>query len=207
LRGGHGALAIEPGAKSAGCEIDPKKRESDEVYGMNRPEFLAALARADESRSAAPDVEKALLQAFRRSHESIWTRRVAGWGALAATVALLWLVGRPAAKPGRQAATVTVPPSVMEIPAAPVPSAVVAAHRLRPRPARVAVKREIVTNFIPVMVDPDPFERGRLVRVKLPRSALTAFGLPINEERFEERIQADVLVGEDGLARAIRFVK
>src|SRR4029077_2224657 len=120
---------------------------------------------------------------------------------------LVWILGRPAAKPVRLETAVTIPPEVVEVPAASVPPAVVAARPWRHKPARAAMKREIATDFIPVMVDPDPFERGRLVRVKLPRSALTAFGLPVNEERFEERIQADVLVGEDGLARAIRFVK
>ena len=69
---------------------------------MNRPEFLAALARADESQSAAPEVEQALLQAFRRRHRSIWIRRASGWGALAAAVALVWIAVRPAAKPVRQ---------------------------------------------------------------------------------------------------------
>ena len=78
---------------------------------------------------------------------------------------------------------------------------------MRPRPARGSTTREVATGFIPLMLEPDPLERGRLVRVKLPRSALTVFGLPVSEERSEERIQADVLVGEDGLARAIRFVR
>jgi hypothetical protein len=175
---------------------------------MNRPDFLAALARADESQSAAPRVERVLLGALRRRHRSMWIRRASGWGALAAAAAMLWVVAQPAAKPVRLETAVVVPTTVLEIPAASAPTAVVAVARpLRPKPTRAAVKREVVTDFIPVMVDPDPFERGRLVRVKLPRSALTAFGLPVNEERFEERIQADVLVGEDGLARAIRFVK
>ena len=50
-------------------------------------------------------------------------------------------------------------------------------------------------------------ERGQIVRVRLPRSALTVFGLPVNEEHVEETIRADVVLGEDGLARAVRFVK
>ena len=45
------------------------------------------------------------------------------------------------------------------------------------------------------------------MRVELPRSALMSFGLPMNMERAGERIKADVVVGEDGLARAIRFVR
>jgi hypothetical protein len=51
-----------------------------------------------------------------------------------------------------------------------------------------------------------PLEEGLVVRVELPRSALVSFGLPMNMERADERIKADVLLGNDGLARAIRFV-
>jgi hypothetical protein len=48
---------------------------------------------------------------------------------------------------------------------------------------------------------------GQLIRVELPRSAMTAFGLPVNMDRYNERVKADVLMGADGLARAIRFVQ
>ena len=50
-------------------------------------------------------------------------------------------------------------------------------------------------------------DSGQIVRVELPRSALLSFGLPMNMERADERIKADVIVGNDGLARAIRFVR
>ena len=52
-----------------------------------------------------------------------------------------------------------------------------------------------------------PLDGGRMVRVGLPRTALRAFGLPINEERASEQVQADVMLSNDGLLRAIRFVK
>ncbi len=48
---------------------------------------------------------------------------------------------------------------------------------------------------------------GQVMRVELPRSALMSFGLPMDMERAGERIKADVVVGNDGLARAIRFVR
>ncbi len=32
-------------------------------------------------------------------------------------------------------------------------------------------------------------------------------GLPVSEDHLADRVQADVLVGEEGLPRAIRFVK
>jgi hypothetical protein len=84
-----------------------------------------------------------------------------------------------------------------------------AAHRRSPmtKPQTARKEREVVTDFIPVVYDPEPVEHGRMVRVRLPRSALSAFGLPMNEQRAEETILADVVLGEDGLARAVRFVK
>lgn len=72
-----------------------------------------------------------------------------------------------------------------------------------------STNKEIVTEFIP-LVDLDnisEMERGRLLRVQVPRSTLQSFGLPVNVARTNEPIMADVLVGDDGLARAIRFVR
>jgi hypothetical protein len=31
-------------------------------------------------------------------------------------------------------------------------------------------------------------------------------GLPVNPDRWQDRVDADVLIGEEGMARAIRFV-
>ena len=63
--------------------------------------------------------------------------------------------------------------------------------------------------FIPVpnadgfTVTEDPVD---LVRVELPRSSMIAFGIPVSAERAAERVQADVLLGSDGVARAVRFL-
>jgi hypothetical protein len=67
---------------------------------------------------------------------------------------------------------------------------------------------EVMTDFIPLMQGARlaQGDGGRLVRVELPRSALASFGLPVNAEAGG-RVKADVLLGEDGLARAIRFVR
>lgn len=68
---------------------------------------------------------------------------------------------------------------------------------------------EIATDFIPLM-NRESFAQldgAQVVRVELPRSALMSFGLPMDMERAAERIKADVVVGNDGLARAIRFVR
>jgi hypothetical protein len=69
---------------------------------------------------------------------------------------------------------------------------------------------ESVTEFIPLVTGAPgapPLESGQLVRVQLPRAALPSLGLPLNAERGNEPVKADVLLGNDGLARAIRFVR
>ncbi len=78
------------------------------------------------------------------------------------------------------------------------------------RPAtESAGTREITTEFIPLMQDAgfSQSEGVHLVRVELPRSALSSFGIPVNAEQSGGRVKADVLLGEDGTARAIRFVR
>jgi hypothetical protein len=44
------------------------------------------------------------------------------------------------------------------------------------------------------------------MRVRLSRRSLAGFGVPIEEASAADDLQADVLVGEDGVARAIRLV-
>jgi hypothetical protein len=68
---------------------------------------------------------------------------------------------------------------------------------------------EVATQFISLSyVAPASLQDGgQIVRVELPRSAMASFGLPVNMDRFGERVKADVLVSADGFARAIRFVQ
>lgn len=69
---------------------------------------------------------------------------------------------------------------------------------------------EVTTDFIPLVVHCvglDCFEGGQLVRVAMPRLALIFLGLPMNEQLAQEPVTADVLIGGDGVARAIRFVR
>ncbi len=84
----------------------------------------------------------------------------------------------------------------------------------RPKPPvddlnKPAADAEIATDFIPLMNRETLAEMdgGQVMRIELPRSALMSFGLPMDMERAGERIKADVVVGNDGLARAIRFVR
>ena len=69
--------------------------------------------------------------------------------------------------------------------------------------------REIATDFIPLgnINSAALQDGGYIVRVELPRSALVKFGLPVNMDRLNENVKADVWLGVDGLAHAIRFVQ
>ena len=69
--------------------------------------------------------------------------------------------------------------------------------------------REIATDFIPLryMNAASLQDGGQIVRMELPRSTLVNFGLPVNMDRYNEKVKADVIFGVDGLAHAIRFVQ
>lgn len=78
-----------------------------------------------------------------------------------------------------------------------------------PNDGNNAGQQEITTDFLPLTYDSNvaSMDSGHIVRVELPRSALASMGLPMNIERAGEPVKADVLLGEDGVARAIRFVR
>jgi hypothetical protein len=71
------------------------------------------------------------------------------------------------------------------------------------------VNREIATDFMPLgSLNPATLQDGgQIIRVEVPRSTLVNFGLPVNMDRYNEKVKADVLLGVDGMARAIRFVQ
>jgi len=49
------------------------------------------------------------------------------------------------------------------------------------------------------------FESGRIMRVEIPLTGLPAYGLDMVLDATPGTIEADVLVGQDGVARAIRL--
>ena len=50
-------------------------------------------------------------------------------------------------------------------------------------------------------------ENAMVVRVQLPVSSLQLMGVPVGEERADTSVQADLLLGQDGLARAVRLAQ
>ncbi len=51
-----------------------------------------------------------------------------------------------------------------------------------------------------------PDENVNVVRVEVPRSAMLAVGLPVSADQSMDLVEADIKMGSDGLARAVRFV-
>ncbi len=69
---------------------------------------------------------------------------------------------------------------------------------------------DMATEFFPLAFINVPVTGGQLVRLEVPRVALASFGLAPEDSLEGSRpgmVLADVLVGEDGLARAVRFVR
>jgi hypothetical protein len=50
-------------------------------------------------------------------------------------------------------------------------------------------------------------ENAMVVRVLLPVSSLQLMGVPVSEERADASVQADLLLAQDGLARAVRLAQ
>ena len=71
-------------------------------------------------------------------------------------------------------------------------------------------RREVATAFMPLPYSGVPMNDGHVVRMRVPRASLVSFGL-VPADSFDDAasgtVLADVVVGDDGLARAVRFVR
>ncbi len=155
---------------------------------MTGPEFddvtrdLKALAEADAALSAPPRVEQAMIAAFRERRPAprvIAIRPQRRFWAMAAAAAVVVFAAVRIS---------TVEPA----PVQPVP----------------AEPTEVATEFYPLIPGFDPDEAGNqpAVRVEMPRTVLASFGLPVDVERIDVPVKADLVIGETGMAQAIRFV-
>ena len=76
-------------------------------------------------------------------------------------------------------------------------------------PDTTALFDETTAGFYP-LPDADglpPVESAMVVRVQMPMASLELIGFPINQDRVADRVEAEVLLGQDGLARAVRLVE
>jgi hypothetical protein len=67
---------------------------------------------------------------------------------------------------------------------------------------------EAEAGFIPLpnAEELGPNDEVGVVRLEVPRSAMAALGFVVTAERASETVEADVEIGPDGLAHAVRFV-
>lgn len=195
-RGEEGPLAraLEPHARQcADCRL--KLELQAELVSS-----LARLARSTGQLEPPESVERQLRHAFRTRRSrpagvgTVDVRSWRRWGAAAAGVLLLVTLGVQVGRIMNRPAEVTgSSPAGLPTGASP-----------EEEQGRVAVG----SDFIPIggCFDPDCLRNSQLMRVRIPRSSLLQFGLPMNPELAESEVLADVLVSEDGSAQAIRFV-
>lgn len=141
-------------------------------------EDLRSLGRIVRTVEAPPHVEQAVMAGF---HAHTKRRRevvLARWLTVAATLALI-----------TSAALILLRPAPKHVAAAPQQRQV-----------------EDFRGFMAVPYRTQPIERGYVVRVQIPRSALISLGMPVSAGQ-PEVVQADLLLAEDGLAQAVRLVR
>jgi hypothetical protein len=175
---------------------------------LNRQRALASglrLVAAELRRVEAPArVEARLTAAFLgqaglapRRPVSRWWVPVATWASAAAVIALALFLARgrqPAPEPAHRTAPGNVQLAAVE------------------PPPDVEVPGESFgadTDFIPLpnAARIEPNEDLNLVRLEVPRSAMIALGFAVSEDRASESVEAEVVLGADGLARAVRFLE
>ena len=159
----------------------------DVLAGEAAPELAAIEARV------LAEFDRAAVR--RRAARWIWA---AGLAAAAAT-GVVWM-HRPA--PVVQKATVVAPvPATVEAPAAVAPAAAPVKR------AAMALRKETEAPFlaIPYTVPPAPEEPVSIVQMQVPIAALIAAGYQVDTSDPGAVVSADVLVSQDGRARAIRF--
>jgi hypothetical protein len=180
-------------------------------------EALTALAK-----ETSGDPPAALRDAVMAEFQRVRRRRpVVKWIGLAAAAAVvLALLMTPRRGPKKVVLAVQPPAPKIAVPTAeaalPTPvkrgRAVKARTRAKPGPGGTpppaADSAEVATDFfaIPFTEPLRPEERADVFRIEMPRANMAAFGLPVAGGRLDTRVTADVLIGEDGVMRAIRLV-
>jgi hypothetical protein len=111
------------------------------------------------------------------------------------------------------------PAPIVEMPPATMPPAeseripevqpVRRSSRAKPSPQIEWVTAEAATDFyaIPYVEPFRPNDRVRVVRIQAPYSILADYGFPVYSDQALRSVQADVMVGDDNVARAIRFIQ
>jgi len=212
------AAAIEHAGSCSRCAA---LQDSWQAAGVE----LRAFAEDTAMAQAPPRVEMRLRQEFRTRHVTLKVRRtavVAAW-ALAAGAVLVgavswinWRKGSPNEMPNELKSTRSVTNSAgntaNSVPNPVAPGQGGGAVQQRGSTGAAASQTLVAENelsgftFLPGAVVTDT-DDAAILRVRLQRGALGALGLPVNEERANEWIQVDLLVGDDGLPQAVRLLQ
>lgn len=68
------------------------------------------------------------------------------------------------------------------------------------------IKTETKTDFIKLSYS-SATDSGQIVRVKVPSSMMVSLGVTTESEQQSKLVNAEVVIGDDGMAQAIRFIK
>lgn len=226
-----GELAADAGAAvrvhlAACAPCAAAVREMEQAFAVMSDAFADELPDAVPTARLRARIESALAEqaAPRFAQEFVWMQWFwrFGWAAAAAAIAGMigWaLLGTHSVTPPQQADVEKRAPSAtpeLPLPSPPSPEPEIAQqpprprHRVRQQAMETGVEdAEVVTEFYPLREGEDltAIESMQLVRIELPSSALSEVGLPVAPEAANAPIKADVALGDDGLARAIRFVR
>ena len=147
-------------------------------------EWLREVADADAATGASPAVRERLLEEVRARRRA---RRVSALKMYALAAGLVIATGVPVWQ-------LSTRPSVESSPGAATLG---------------AGDTEVATAFYPLAYGAVPVTQGNIVRVAVSPAAIAALGVePIGVNTSPtDVLLADVVVGEDGLARAVRFVR
>lgn len=83
-------------------------------------------------------------------------------------------------------------------------------RRPQPRLERASYTPKQENDFVAVTYVGETAEStrgGRVIRVDVPRSTLFAMGFPVSLENESPTVKADLLIGPDGVTRAVRLVE
>jgi len=162
---------------------------------------LRAFAARTAGAEAPPRIEAALLRALRDP------RTVERGGATPASPLRAVVLLRLAAAAAILAAIVVVPPRAGSSPEPAAPTALAPATVAGGEAAAVGAAGENA-DFVALSYGEDlgELDSVQVVRVELPRTALAALGWAGSDSAQTGPVRAEVIVGHDGVARAIRFV-
>ncbi|HVW83496.1 MAG TPA: hypothetical protein VHB50_02400 [Bryobacteraceae bacterium] len=183
------------------------RRFRDDQHALSAAVGILRVEAADENPS--PESLSALLAEFDAAVAAKQRVKRMPWlwaaGAIAASVAaaLLLLPSRPSAKPVPAVARAAVAVRPAEVVSAPVAKM---RHPSRRRRARVPSISETQFLQIPYTLPLAPYERASVMRMELPAAALIAAGVPVAAANAGALVRADVIVSEDGQARAVRLL-